>query len=48
MLAQGFPLSLLNRLIRAATSHLDRQKRPDKPIEIVRLLITEAGRRALL
>ena len=45
MLAEGFPLSLLNRLIRAgfATSHLDRQERPDKPIEI-----TEAGRRALL
>ena len=50
MLAHGFALSLLNRLIRAvfATSHLDREERPDKPIEIVRLRITEAGRRALL
>jgi hypothetical protein len=50
MLAHGFALSLLNRLIRAgfATSHLDREERPDKPIEIVRLRITEAGQRALL
>jgi hypothetical protein len=30
-----------------ATSHLDREERPDKPIEIVRLRIIEAGRRAL-
>ena len=50
MLAHGFPLSLLNRLIRIglATSHIEREERPDKPIEIVRLRITEAGRRALL
>ena len=49
MLARGFPLALLNRLVRTglATSHLDREERPDKPIEIVRLRITEAGRRAL-
>jgi hypothetical protein len=31
-----------------ATSHIEREERPDKPIEIVRLRITEAGRRALL
>jgi hypothetical protein len=50
MLARGFPLSLLNRLIRAglATSHIELEERPDKPIEIVRLRITETGRRALL
>ena len=50
MLAHGFPLSLLNRLIRIglATSHIEREERPDKPIEIVRLRITDAGRRALL
>jgi len=49
MLARGFPLALLNRLVRTglATSHHDREERPDKPIEIVRLRITEAGRRAL-
>ena len=49
MLARGFPLSLLNRLVRAglATSHLEREERDDKVIEIVRVKITEAGRRAL-
>jgi hypothetical protein len=49
MLARGFPLEPLNRLVRAGlvTSHLDREERPDKPIEIVRLRITEARRRAL-
>jgi hypothetical protein len=41
--------SLLNRLVRAglATSHTERGKRGDKEIEIVRLKITDAGRRAL-
>jgi hypothetical protein len=49
MLARGFPLEPLNRLVRAGlvTSHLDREERPDKAIEIVRLRITETGRRAL-
>jgi hypothetical protein len=49
MLARGFPLSLLNRLVRAglATSQIEREERGDKEIEIMRLKITEAGRRAL-
>jgi hypothetical protein len=49
LIARGFPLSLLNRLVRAglAASHLEREERGDKAIEIVRVKITEAGRRAL-
>jgi hypothetical protein len=49
MLARGFSLSLLNRLVRAglATSHIDCEERGNKAIEIVRVKITEAGRRAL-
>jgi hypothetical protein len=49
LIARGFPISLLNRLIRAglATSRLEREERGDKAIEIVRVKITEAGRRAL-
>ena len=49
MLARGFSLAVLNRLVFAglATSHIERQERPDKPIEIVRVRITKAGRRAL-
>ena len=49
MLARGFSLALLNRLVRAglATSHLEREERGDKAIEIVRVTITDAGRRAL-
>ena len=49
MLARGFPLSLLNRLVRAglASSHIEQEERGDKAIEIVRVKITEAGRRAL-
>jgi hypothetical protein len=49
MLARGFSLALLNRLVRAgfATSHIEREERGDKVIEIVRVKITEAGRRAL-
>ena len=47
MLALSFPLSLLNRLVRAglATSHLESEERGDKVIEIVRVKITDAGRR---
>jgi hypothetical protein len=49
MIANGFSLALLNRLVRAglATSHLEREERGDKAIEIVRVKMTEAGRRAL-
>ena len=49
MLARGFSLALLNRLVRAglATTHVDREERADKLIEIVRVKITEAGRRVL-
>jgi hypothetical protein len=49
MLARGFSLAVLNRLVRAGlvTSHIEREERPDKPIEIARVRITEAGRRAL-
>jgi hypothetical protein len=49
MLARGFSLALLNRLVRAGlvTAHVDRQERADELIEIVRVKITEAGRRAL-
>ena len=45
MLARGFPLALLNQLVRAglATSHLDRQEHGEKTIEIVRVKITEAA-----
>jgi predicted transcriptional regulator len=46
MLARGFPLSLLNRLVRAGlvASHIEREERGDKAIEIVRVKITDAGR----
>jgi hypothetical protein len=49
MLARGFPLALLNYLVRAgfATSYLERGERGDKLIEIMRVKITQAGRRAL-
>jgi hypothetical protein len=49
MLAHGFPLAVLNRLVRAglAVSHLEREERGGKVIEIVRVKITEAGRQAL-
>jgi hypothetical protein len=49
MLARGFPLSVLNRLARAglATSHIEREERGDKEVGIVRMKITDAGRRAL-
>ena len=47
--SRGFPLTLFNRLVRAglATSRLEREERGSKEIEIVRVKITEAGRRAL-
>jgi hypothetical protein len=49
MLARGFPLALLNYLVRAgfATSYLERGERGDKLIEIMRVKITDTGRRAL-
>jgi hypothetical protein len=49
MLARGFPLVLLNRLVRAglAAARVEREERGDKAIEIVRVTITDAGRRAL-
>jgi hypothetical protein len=42
-------MTLLNRLVRAglATSHIEREERGDKAIEIARVKITDAGRRAL-
>jgi hypothetical protein len=49
MLARGFPLALLNYLVRAgfATSYLERGERGDKLMEMMRVKITEAGRRTL-
>jgi plasmid stabilization system protein ParE len=49
MLARGFPLVLLNRLVRAglAAARVEREERGGKAIEIVRVTITDAGRRAL-
>jgi hypothetical protein len=49
MLARGFPPVLLNRLVHAglAASHVGREERGEEAIEIVRVTITEAGRRAL-
>ena len=49
MLARGFPLALLNYLVRVgfATSYLERGERGDKSMEIMRVKITEAGRRTL-
>ena len=49
MLAHGFSLELLNELIATglATSRTEREERGGKEIEIVRLKITDAGRRAL-
>ena len=50
MLAHGFSLELLNELIATglATASTERKERSDKAIKIVRVKITEAGRRALL
>jgi hypothetical protein len=50
MLAHGFSLELLNELIATglATANTEREERGDKAIEIMRVKITESGRRALL
>ena len=49
MLARGFSLALLNRLVRVglASSRLDWEERDGEPAAITRLRITDAGRRAL-
>jgi hypothetical protein len=49
MVTHGFSIELLNQLIRDgfATARTERAIRGDKSIEIVRLKITDAGRRAL-
>jgi hypothetical protein len=49
MLARGFSLALLNRLVRVglASSRLDWAERDGEPAATMRLRITDAGRRAL-
>ena len=49
MLARGFSLALLNRLVRVglASSRLYWEEHDREPAAITRLTITEAGRRAL-
>ena len=49
LLAHGFSLELLNELIGAglATASTESMMRGNKPVEILRVRITEAGRRAL-
>ena len=49
LLAHGFSLELLNELISAglATASTESMMRGSKPVEILRVKITEAGRRAL-
>jgi hypothetical protein len=49
MLARGFSLALLNRLVRVglASSRLYWEEHDREPAAIMRLTITEAGRRAL-
>jgi hypothetical protein len=49
MLAHGFTAALLNDLIRAglASAHADRMMAGKRRIDIVRLKITDAGRKAL-
>ena len=49
LLAHGFSLELLNELIGAglATASTESMMRGSKPVEILRVKITEAGRRAL-
>ena len=49
MLAHGFTAELLIELVRAdlATASTERVGRGRKPVEVVRMKITEAGRRAL-
>jgi hypothetical protein len=49
MLARGFSLALLNRLVRVglASPRLDWEERNREPTATMRLRITDAGRRAL-
>jgi hypothetical protein len=49
MLAHGFTEALLNDLMRAglATAHVDRMMTGKRPMEVLRLKITDAGRQAL-
>lgn len=49
MLAHGFTEALLDDLIRAglATAHADRMMTGKRPMEVVRLKITDAGRRVV-
>jgi len=49
LLAHGFSLELLNELIGGglATGSTESMMRGSKPVEILRVKITEAGRRAL-
>jgi hypothetical protein len=49
MVAHGFSIELLNQVIRdgLATARTERAIRGDKSIEMVRLKITDAGRRVL-
>jgi hypothetical protein len=49
MMAHGFKLELLAGLIRdgLATTSIDRVGRGGRPVEVVRLRITETGRKAL-
>jgi hypothetical protein len=50
IVARGFPLAVLKRLVRAglAVSHVKREQRGDRTIVVERVKITEAGRQALL
>jgi hypothetical protein len=49
LLAYGFPVALLDRLIESglATASSERTIRGNKPIEVVRIKLTKAGRAAL-
>jgi hypothetical protein len=49
MLAHGFTAALLNDLIRASltTAHADRMMAGKRPMDVVRLKITDAGPQAL-
>jgi hypothetical protein len=49
LLAHGFPSVLVAELIHAglATAHRERMGRGGRPVEVTRIMITEAGRRAL-
>jgi hypothetical protein len=49
MLAHGFTEALLSDLVRAglATAHVDRMVTGKRPMEVLRLKITDAGRRVV-